>query len=105
MTQLSPNSDVAITYGSGDVFLDLGFSPETAANLRIKSELMLNLRKLIRSNNWSINQAAESLSTSETVLENLLSGQIDQFSIDQLVALVSNAGLAVDINIRSESAA
>jgi predicted XRE-type DNA-binding protein len=101
MTQLSPNSDVAITYGSGDVFLDLGFSPETAANLRIKSELMLNLRKLIRANQWSIEQAANNLTTSKTVVEHLLSGQIDQFSIDQLVDLVSKAGLEVSVNIKA----
>jgi predicted XRE-type DNA-binding protein len=94
---LSSTPDIAITHGSGDVFADLGFGPEEAANLRIKSELMLRLRKLMQANDWSIEQAAQMLETSEITIENLSSGQIAEFTVDQLVQLVEQSGLQVAV--------
>jgi predicted XRE-type DNA-binding protein len=92
---LSSTPDISITRGSGDVFADLGFGPEEAANLRVKSELMLSLRKLMQANGWSIAQAAQNLGTSETMIENLSAGQIAEFTVAQLVGLVEQAGLKV----------
>ena len=37
-----------ITPSSGNVFADLGFEPEEAEHLRIRSDLMIVLRKLIQ---------------------------------------------------------
>jgi predicted XRE-type DNA-binding protein len=94
---LSSTPDISITHGSGDVFADLGFGPEAAANLRVKSELMLSLRKLMQANAWSIAQAAQNLETSATVIEHLSAGQIAEFTVDQLVGLVEQAGLKVSV--------
>ena len=38
------------TIGSHNVFLDLGFEPEEAENLLIRSDLMLDVRRYIRQN-------------------------------------------------------
>jgi predicted XRE-type DNA-binding protein len=39
-----------MTQSTTNVFEELGFLPEEAENLRIRSDLMISLRKLIRSN-------------------------------------------------------
>ena len=39
--------DTTITMGSGDVFTDLGFSPAESRNLRLRSQMMMALRKFI----------------------------------------------------------
>jgi predicted XRE-type DNA-binding protein len=101
---LSSTPDISITRGSGDVFADLGFGPEEAANLRIKSELMLSLRKLMQANDWSIGQAATALSTSELTIQNLRSGHISEFTIDQLIGLIAHAGLDVTVSITAKAA-
>ncbi len=36
-----------ITFGNENVFVDLGFSPDEAMNLKIKADLMLELRSFI----------------------------------------------------------
>src|SRR6266403_462740 len=38
----------AFTRGSDNVFEDLGFNPEEAANLKIRADLMLDLREYIQ---------------------------------------------------------
>jgi predicted XRE-type DNA-binding protein len=101
---LSSTPDISITHGSGDVFADLGFGPEESANLRVKSELMLSLRKLMQANDWSIGQAATVLGTSELTIQNLRSGHISEFTIDQLVGLIAQAGLDVTVNIAEKAA-
>jgi predicted XRE-type DNA-binding protein len=101
---LSSTPDISITRGSSDVFADLGFGPEAAANLRIKSELMLSLRKLMQANDWSIEQAAQILKTSELTVQSLKSGHIAEFTIDQLIGLIAHAGLDVTVSITAKAA-
>ncbi|WP_373064192.1 hypothetical protein [Gemmatimonas sp.] len=36
---------IMITRGSGNVFTDLGFPPDEAANLQLRSDLIIQLRK------------------------------------------------------------
>jgi predicted XRE-type DNA-binding protein len=49
----------------GDVFADLGFPPAEAKNLRIRSELMTALRKLIEKQGWTQSEAAKRLKVSQ----------------------------------------
>jgi predicted XRE-type DNA-binding protein len=44
--------------GSDNVFADLGFEPQEAVNLKIRVDLMLELRKFIQSQGWTQAQAA-----------------------------------------------
>ncbi len=38
---------IKVRRGSGNVFADLGFDAETATHLQLRSELMVELRKLL----------------------------------------------------------
>ena len=48
-----------IVKSSGNVFLDLGFSPEEAAILQMRSEIMADLRKFIKNKKLTQAKAAE----------------------------------------------
>jgi predicted XRE-type DNA-binding protein len=42
-----------VTKGSSNVFEDLGFDKQEAINLKIRADLMLDLQKLIQSQQWT----------------------------------------------------
>jgi len=93
--------DTTITMGSGDVFIDLGFSPAESRNLRIRSEMMTALRKFIEKEGWTQAVAAERLKVSQPRISDLTRGKISKFSLDSLVNMLSDAGLDVDFRIKA----
>jgi predicted XRE-type DNA-binding protein len=88
-----------ITIGSLNVFEDLGFSVQEAENLRIRSELMLQITKLCEAQAWSIEAAAGYLGVTIERLETLKQGKIGQFSIDELIAMLSHAGMKIRVEV------
>ena len=53
--------DEKITESSGNVFIDLGFPPDEAAVLAMRSRLMCELEILIAENKWTQAEAAQRL--------------------------------------------
>jgi predicted XRE-type DNA-binding protein len=88
-----------MTQSTTNVFEELGFLPEEAENLRIRSDLMISLRKLIRSNQWTLETAAENLRTSIDSVESLMAGDIDQFQVEQLITMLTHGGMKVQVEI------
>jgi predicted XRE-type DNA-binding protein len=88
---------------SGNVFRDLGFGPEEAEHLRLRSELMIRLSKLIESRGLTQAQAAKLLGVSQPRVSDLVRGKIDLFSIDTLVDMLAHAGVRVSLTVRSRS--
>ncbi|HEX5721005.1 MAG TPA: helix-turn-helix transcriptional regulator, partial [Thermoanaerobaculia bacterium] len=86
-----------ITPSSGNVFADLGFEPEEAEHLRIRSDLMIALRKLIQDRNLTQAEAARVFGVTQPRISNLVRGRIDLFSIDTLVDMLARAGVHVEI--------
>ncbi|MCY7406764.1 MAG: helix-turn-helix domain-containing protein [Alkalinema sp. CAN_BIN05] len=82
-----------------NVFEDLGFPPNEAENLRIRSDLMISLRKLIRSREWSPEIAATHLKTTIDCVEGLMNGDIDQFQVEQLITMLTYGGMKVQVEI------
>ena len=76
---------------SGDVFRDIGFSPEEAANLRIRADLMVRLTKLIDARKLTQSGAAELFWVSQPRVSDLIRGKVDLFSIDMLVNMLARA--------------
>ena len=93
--------DTTITMGSGDVFTDLGFSPAESRNLRIRSEMMTALRKLIEKEGLTQADAAKRLKVSQPRVSDLTRGKISRFSLDTLVNMLSDAGLEVNFRIKA----
>lgn len=90
---------------SGNVFRDLGFSNAEAENLRIRSELMVRLRKVIESEGLTQARAARLLGVSQPRVSDLIRGRIELFSIDMLVNMLAKAGLRVTMTARAKTRA
>jgi predicted XRE-type DNA-binding protein len=78
------------TVTTKNVFADVGFGPEEAANLHVRARLMAEIEKYIRT---------------QPRVSNLLRGKIDLFSTDALITMLAHAGLKVDIRVKSSAAA
>jgi predicted XRE-type DNA-binding protein len=88
-----------MTQSNQNIFRDLGFSAEESENLRVRSDLMISLRKLIRSNQWSLEEAALKLRTPIDAVERLIAGDIDRFQVEQLITMLTHAGMKVMVEI------
>ncbi len=90
--------------GSDNVFEELGFGVEEATNLKIRADLMLDLRKYIRTQSWTHEQAAGFFGETKTRIAALVDGQIADFSVDELISLLSKAGMRVRVEVLTAAA-
>lgn len=88
-----------ITQSSGNVFLDLGFPPDEAVILAMRSELMCQLEILIRDKQWTQAEAAQALSISQSRVSDLIRGKFEKFSLDMLITLATRAGKKVELKL------
>jgi len=86
-----------IRRSSGNVFRDLGFSAEEATHLKIRSDLMIRLTRLIEDRGLTQAAAARLLGVTQPRISDLTRGKIDRFSIDTLIAMLGHAGVGVQI--------
>ena len=75
---------VKLTGSRGDVFRDLGFSPDEAEHLKVRSELMVKLQKTITARGLKQADVAKLLGVTQPRVSDLMRGRIDLFSIDTL---------------------
>ena len=90
--------------GSDNVFEDLGFETEEAANLKVRADLMLDLRRYIHERSWTQAEAATFFGETQPRISNLLKGEISRFSIDKLINLLARAGLEVQVETKLKAA-
>lgn len=88
-----------VTPAGGNIFLDLGFPPDEAENLRVRARLMMAIGGIIRRRGLKQKQAAELFGVSQPRISDLKRGKINEFSIDSLVNMLGHAGLRVDVTI------
>jgi predicted XRE-type DNA-binding protein len=88
-----------ITESSGNVFLDLGFSPEEATILAMRAQLMGELRIKIRDMEWTQAEAAQVLGISQSRVSDLIRGKFEKFSLDMLITLATRAGKKVELKM------
>ena len=79
----------------------LSDSPEEAATMKIRSDVMIGIHDTIRAWDTTQAQAAIRLGVTQPRLNDLLQGKINKFSLDTLLTLAGRAGLKVKINIKS----
>jgi predicted XRE-type DNA-binding protein len=86
-----------VTRSSGNVFRDLGFGPEEAQHLLVRSELMLKIEKLLKERGLTQAAAARIMSVSQPRVSDLLRGKIGLFSTDSLIDMLAKLGVTVRI--------
>lgn len=93
-------SELTMTRGSRNVFADLGFAPEEAQNLQLRSQTMMAVENWYRASGLTQAKAAQALGITQPRLNQLLKGKIGEFSLDALVNMATRAGMRVGLTIK-----
>ncbi len=91
---------IRIRRGSGNVFQDLGFPPEKAAHLLIRSDLMITLNQLLEERGLTQVRAAKLLGVTQPRISDLRRGRLELFSIDTLVEMLARLGVSVTVRTK-----
>ena len=94
---------IEFTRSSGNVFIDLGFPPEEAENLRIRSYLMDQVIHVIESRGLTQKKAAKLFGVTQPRVSDLVRGKIDLFSIDTLVNMLASAGVRLSLVVEPDA--
>ena len=86
-----------MTESSGNIFADLGYSPEEAAILQMRSDLMARLRKFIKRKKLTQAKAAEIFGVTQSRVSDLIRGKWERFSLEMLITLATRAGMRVTV--------
>jgi predicted XRE-type DNA-binding protein len=78
-------------------------TPEAAANMRRRSDLMVAIQSAVEGWHMTQAQATARLGVTQPRLNDLLRGRIARFSLDALVGLAQHAGLIVRMEIAREA--
>ena len=93
-------TELKITKGSANVFLDLGFDVQESQNLLLRSQTMVALVQWFNASGMTQSVAAKTLGITQPRLNQLLKGKIEIFSLDALVNMATSAGMRVGLSIR-----
>lgn len=76
-------------------------TPEEAANLTLRSELMDVIETIIQQNGWTQKEAAKRCGVTQPRINDLLRGRISRFSIDALVNIAAALGRKVKVQLEA----
>ncbi|MDE3061736.1 MAG: XRE family transcriptional regulator [Acidobacteriota bacterium] len=76
-------------------------TPEEAANLNLRYELMEKIARIIRQKGWTQAEAAARCGVSQPRVNDLLRGRIARFSIDALVNIAAALGRKVKLKLEA----
>ncbi len=87
----------AETYAS--VWDAIADTPEEAANLRARSDLMRQITALVKAREWTQAEAAKRCGVTQPRINDLLRGRLSRFSLDALVNIAAALGCRVRIGL------
>lgn len=87
----------SIINSSGNVFLDLGYSPDEAAILQMRADLMADIRKFVKAKKLTQAKAAKILGITQSRVSDLTRGKWEKFSLEMLITLATKAGMHVTL--------
>jgi len=76
-------------------------TPEEAANLRTRADLMLKITEIIKAGGWSQKEAAARCHVTQPRINDLLRGRISRFSLDALVNIATALGRRVHVELEA----
>ena len=90
-----------ICYTYASVWDAIADTPEQAANLRARAELMQQIAELIRAAGWKQVEAAERCGVTQPRINDLLRGRVSRFSLDALVNIATALGRRVSFELEA----
>jgi predicted XRE-type DNA-binding protein len=88
----------AETYAS--VWDALADTPEQAANLRARAELMQQIATIVKESGWTQTEAASQCGITQPRMNDLLRGRVSRFSLDALVNVATAIGRRVHFELK-----
>lgn len=79
----------------------LADTPEQAANLRARAELMRQIVAIIETNDWKQSEAATHCGVTQPRINDLLRGRVSRFSLDALVNIATAIGRRVHMELET----
>jgi predicted XRE-type DNA-binding protein len=77
----------------------LADTPKEAANLTLRSDLMMKIETVVKENGWTQAEAAKRCGVTQPRINDLLRGRISRFSIDALVNIAAALGRKVRVSL------
>lgn len=77
----------------------LADTTEEAANLTLRSDLMMKIETIVKENGWTQAEAAKRCGVTQPRMNDLLRGRISRFSLDALVNIASSLGRKVRVSL------
>jgi len=79
-------------------------SASEAASMKVRAQMMIAIQQTV--DDWGVTQAvaAKRLGLTQPRMSDLLRGRISKFSLDSLMNLASQAGLAVRVRVSRKAA-
>jgi predicted XRE-type DNA-binding protein len=77
----------------------LADSPEQAANLRARAELMQQIAAIVKKRGWTQAEAARHCGVTQPRINDLLRGRVSRFSLDALVNIATAIGRRVHVEL------
>ena len=87
------------TYAS--VWDALADTPEQAANLRARAELMQKIAEIVQESGWTQAEAATRCGVTQPRMNDLLRGRVPRFSLDALVNIATAIGRRVHVELEA----
>lgn len=75
-------------------------TPEQAANMKLRSALMIALKDRISHTGMSQAQAAKLFGVTQPRVSDLMRGKINLFALDALVNMATAAGLRIEMHVQ-----
>jgi predicted XRE-type DNA-binding protein len=79
----------------------LADTPEQAANLQARADLMRQIAELIQAEGWKQVEAAERCGVTQPRINDLLRGRVSRFSLDALVNIATALGRRVSVELEA----
>jgi predicted XRE-type DNA-binding protein len=79
----------------------LADTPEEAANLRARAELMQQIAAIVAENGWTQVEAAKNCGVTQPRINDLLRGRVSRFSLDALVNIATAIGRRVHLELEA----
>jgi predicted XRE-type DNA-binding protein len=92
--------DIPYENSSGNIFADMGFAPVEAAELTVKSTLIMTIGDTIKERDLTQQEAAQLCGTDQPTLSKVLRGRMESVTIDKLAAWLNALGRTVEIRVR-----
>jgi predicted XRE-type DNA-binding protein len=76
-------------------------TPEEAANLRVRAELLHTIEEIVKDGGWTQTEAAVRCGVTQSRMTDLLRGRASRFSLDALVNMATKLGRRVKLDFEA----